>query len=45
MLLYGSSPVPVSLTALQQAIALNGVAIEKNQFAFAIGRAAADQTG
>ncbi|GAB5431538.1 MAG: indolepyruvate ferredoxin oxidoreductase family protein [Epibacterium sp.] len=33
--------VPVSLTALQQAIVLNGVAIEKNQLAFAIGRAMA----
>jgi len=30
--------VPVSLSALQQAIVLNGVAIEKNQLAFAIGR-------
>ncbi len=30
--------VPVSLTALEQAIVLNGVAIDKNQRAFAIGR-------
>ncbi|WP_420005261.1 indolepyruvate ferredoxin oxidoreductase family protein [Arenibacterium sp. LLYu02] len=30
--------VPVSLTALEQAIVLNGVAIDKNQLAFAIGR-------
>ncbi|KUP95064.1 indolepyruvate ferredoxin oxidoreductase family protein [Tritonibacter horizontis] len=33
--------VPVSQTALEQAIVLNGVAIETNQRAFAIGRALA----
>ncbi|MCU9836828.1 indolepyruvate ferredoxin oxidoreductase family protein [Ruegeria sp. WL0004] len=33
--------VPVSLTALGQAILLNGVAVEKNRLAFAVGRAMA----
>ncbi|WP_338413631.1 indolepyruvate ferredoxin oxidoreductase family protein [uncultured Sphaerotilus sp.] len=37
--------VPVSLAAMQRAIALNGVAVENNQNAFALGRlAAADPT-
>ncbi len=35
--------VPVSQTALNQAILLNGVAIEKNRLAFAIGRVFAHQ--
>ncbi|MFC5584541.1 indolepyruvate ferredoxin oxidoreductase family protein [Nitratireductor kimnyeongensis] len=35
--------VPVSLNALTQAIVLNGVAIEKNQRAFLIGRLAAEK--
>ena len=33
--------VPVSLAAMQRAIALNGVAVENNQNAFALGRLAA----
>ncbi len=35
--------VPVSHTALSQAILLNGVAVEKNRLAFSIGRALAEQ--
>ena len=38
---FQSGTIPVSLEALEQAIALNGVAVEKNLAAFHLGRAAA----
>jgi len=45
MLLLGfawqSGIVPISFEALDRAIQLNGVAVEKNQYAFSLGRAAA----
>jgi indolepyruvate ferredoxin oxidoreductase len=49
MLLFGAAwqqgLVPVGLAAIEQAIEMNGVAVEKNKLAFKLGRAAAIDQG